>query len=154
MAGYYADSSVLVKRHVAEIGSGWVQSLCDPQANHLIMTSRISQAEVYSALNRRRRESALSQTDYAILANDFTAVLSQQYQIIECVPAVVTQTKRLLEQHPLRAFDAVQLSSALVANQLALSQGLPAITFLSADTRLTTAAQSEGLLVDNPNHYP
>ena len=154
MAGYYADSSVLVKRHVAETGSAWVQSLCDPQANHLIMTSRISQAEVFSALNRRRRESALSQTDYAALANDFTAVLNQQYQIIECMPAVVLQTRRLLEQYSLRAFDAIQLSSALLANQLALAQDLSAIVFLSADTRLTTAAQSEGLLVDNPNHYP
>ena len=154
MAGYYADSSVLVKRHVAETGSAWVQSLCDPQANHLIMTSRISQAEVFSALNRRRRESALSQTDYAALANDFTAVLNQQYQIIECMPAVVLQTRRLLEQYSLRAFDAIQLSSALLTNQLALAQDLSAIVFLSADTRLTTAAQSEGLLVDNPNHYP
>lgn len=154
MTGYYADSSVLVKRHIAELGSVWVQTVCDPQSNHLIMTSRISQAEVYSALNRRRRESALSQADYATIANDFTAVLNQPYQIIECMPTVVIQTRRLLEQYALRAFDAIQLSSALMANQLALAQGLSAIVFLSADTRLTTAAQSEGLLVDNPNRYP
>jgi hypothetical protein len=29
MADYYADSSVLVKRHVVETGSRWVQSLFD-----------------------------------------------------------------------------------------------------------------------------
>jgi hypothetical protein len=31
MAVFYADSSVLVKRHVVEAGSLWVENVCDPQ---------------------------------------------------------------------------------------------------------------------------
>lgn len=65
-----------------------------------------------------------------------------------------TPDKTSLGTTSLRAFDAIQLSSALLANQLAMAQGLPAVIFLSADNRLTTAAQSEGLRVDNPNRYP
>lgn len=30
MSVYFLDSSALVKRYVAEIGSGWVVSLCNP----------------------------------------------------------------------------------------------------------------------------
>jgi hypothetical protein len=32
--------------------------------------------------------------------------------------------------------------------------GLPALTFLAADTRLLAAAQAEGLRADNPNNHP
>ena len=42
MADYYADSSVLVKRHVNEIGSGWFRALADPAARNVIITSRVS----------------------------------------------------------------------------------------------------------------
>lgn len=60
MADYYADSSVLVKRHVNETGAAWFRALCSPEAGNTIITARISMAEVYSlAANARRR---LSQT--------------------------------------------------------------------------------------------
>ncbi len=39
MADYYADSSVLVKVHVQELGSAWVTSLF---ANNVITTAEIS----------------------------------------------------------------------------------------------------------------
>lgn len=48
MADYYADSSVLVKRHVNEIGSTWVRALVDPAAGNVMITSRVSIVEVYS----------------------------------------------------------------------------------------------------------
>ena len=70
MATYYADSSVLVKRHVAEVGTPWVQALTDPTAGHLF------------------------------------------------------------------------------------ANGDPPLTFLAADDRLLTAAQREGLVVDNPHRHP
>jgi len=34
-----------------------------------------------------------------------------------------------------------------------LASGLPAPTFIAADNELNTAAQAEGLLVDNPNNH-
>ena len=51
MADYYADSSVLVKRHVNEIGSGWFRAIADPAVGNVIITSRVSIIEVYSAFN-------------------------------------------------------------------------------------------------------
>ena len=63
MADYYADSSVLVKRHVQETGAAWFRQLADPATGNVIITARISAIEVYSALSRRRREARLSGTD-------------------------------------------------------------------------------------------
>jgi len=53
---YYSDSSVLIKRHVHEIGSLWFQNIADPKSGNVIITATLSVVEVISALNRRKRE--------------------------------------------------------------------------------------------------
>lgn len=154
MADYYADSSALVKRHVHEAGTHWFRSLCDSTAGNLIITARISMAEVYSALNRRRREAGLSPTDYADIAADFAIVCTTEYQFVELAASVVERARALLERYPLRAYDAVQLASALMAQDTLVSTGLPPLTFLAADDRLLATAQAEGLATENPNSHP
>lgn len=151
MTDYYADSSVLVKRHVVETGSSWMQALAAPAANNLLITARISVVEVISAFNRRLREARLDPTDYSRIALDFNTLCATEYQFIELTDSVVVQAQQLLEQYPLRAYDATQLASAIIANREFTAAGLPPILFLSADDRLLSAATAEGLTVDNPN---
>jgi predicted nucleic acid-binding protein len=153
VATYYADSSVLVKRHITEIGTPWVQALTDPAAGHLFITSRASMVEVISALNRRQRERSLSTAEYDGIVTDFEALYATDYQFVELTEEVVAQARHLLEQHALRADDAVQLASALLTDALVRANGEPPLTFHAADDRLLTAAQLEGLAVDNPNQY-
>lgn len=38
MPVYYLDTSALVKRYFAEIGTGWVQSITDPATGNLLFT--------------------------------------------------------------------------------------------------------------------
>ncbi|MCI0490278.1 MAG: type II toxin-antitoxin system VapC family toxin [Blastocatellia bacterium] len=154
MAIYYADSSVLVKRHVNETGSAWFRVLVDPSAGNEIITSRVSLVEVYSALNRRARESLLSKEDYRQIADDFAAISSAEYALMEFTEAVAERSRLLLERHTLRAYDAIQLASASLADGALQASGLPSLTFLAADDRLLNAATAEGILVDNPNIHP
>ena len=154
MADVYADSSALVKRHIPELGSIWFQALADPVAGNVITTARISMAEVYSALIRRIRETTLDAADYAHIVADFDALWATQYTLVELTALIVERARGLLERHPLRAYDAVHLASALTANDALAAAGLPPLTFLSADYRLLGAAQIEGLATDNPNIYP
>ncbi|MFQ5613287.1 MAG: type II toxin-antitoxin system VapC family toxin [Anaerolineae bacterium] len=154
MADYYADSSAPVKRHVHETGSAWFQMLTESTAGNVMITARISMIEVYSALNRRLREAHLSVVDYAQLVTDFTTICVTEYQLIELTAAVVERARSLLERHPLRAYDALQLASALTASDVLQSAGLPSPTFLAADNRLLAAAYAEGLATDNPNNHP
>lgn len=151
MRNYYADSSVLVKRHVNETGANWFRMLCCPAAGNAIITSWISMVEVYSAFNRRLRESALNPNDYIQIANDFKVICLNDYELIELNPPIVERSKLLLENHHLRAYDAVQLATALIVNETLQQAGLMLLTFLTADERLLSAAQKENLSTDNPN---
>jgi uncharacterized protein len=151
---YYADSSVLLKRHIHETGSVWVQELTDPVTGNSILTARVSMVEVFSALNRRVPEGNLAPADYTIVANDFVAVCATEYQLIELLPQIADRARRVLETYPLRAYDAIQLASALVANDTLQAQGLNPLTFLGADHRLLDAALAEGLTTVDPNTHP
>lgn len=58
------------------------------------------------------------------------------------------------ETHGLRGYDAVQLAAAIIMNNRLAALGMPPITLLSSDLELNSAADSEGLLVDDPNAHP
>ncbi|MGI8493988.1 MAG: type II toxin-antitoxin system VapC family toxin [Pyrinomonadaceae bacterium] len=110
---YYADSSALLKRHVIEIGSNWIKNEFSVGSNNTVYTSKLSIAEVLSALNRRKRESSVSPADYAKFSRDFLAVSKFQYETIDLSDAVLLESQRLLENYPLRVGDAIQLAYAL-----------------------------------------
>jgi len=154
MTTYYLDTSALSKRYVQETGTAWIRSLVAPSAGHTLLTARITMVEIYSALARRRREGSVPATDCAIASQAFTAHSATEYEFVELDLGVVTLAHDLLEHHPLRAYDAVQLASALIANQVLQAASLTPLVFLSADDRLNKAAASEGLTVDNPNTHP
>lgn len=151
---YYADSSVLVKRHVQEIGSNWFRQLADTAAGNLIVTASLSLVEVYSALNRRKRELNLSQSDYAQIAADFALICATEYQLVEFNRPIIDRAQQLLESYPLRAGDATQLSCALIANDTLRAAQVPALIFLASDARLVDAARAESLTVDDPLLHP
>jgi len=97
------------------------------------------------------READLNTDDYVRLRDDFTTICLREYELIELTSLVTEQAKHLLEAHTLRAYDAVQLTSALMTLQ---RTGQPALIFLSADERLLEAAHKENLPTDNPNLHP
>ncbi len=150
---YYADSSALLKRHVTEIGSIWIKSEFSATGINIIYTSKLSIAEVLSALNRRQRELSVSPADYKKFSNDFLAVSKLQYQTIDLSDAVLLEAQRLLENYPMQAGDAIQLASTLLANAGLQSANLPALIFLASDARLLTAANNEGLQTDDPQNH-
>jgi uncharacterized protein len=151
MAVYYADTSVLVKRHANEVGSAWVKALL---ASNTIITARISIVEVISSLNRKVRDSEILIADYWLVSTDFKAICINEYQLIEIATPVYDRACLLLERHKLRAYDSVQLASALIANTRLQASGLPALTFLAGDNDLRTAAQAEGQMNDTPEAHP
>jgi len=63
---------------------------------------------------------------------------------------LIAQAGALAEKHALRGYDAVQLAAALQAKSAYSTAGL-ALTLISADLELNSAAIAEGLVVYDPN---
>ena len=81
-------------------------------------------------------------------------MLHIRYHIVDVAPVTIDASCQLANKHPLRAYDAVQLATACLANQGLLGAGKPPLTFVCADDRLISIAQIEGLLTENPNRHP
>lgn len=146
---YYVDSSVLVKRHVQETGSTRLLALVAPETGNTCITVQVSEVEVISAVQRRMREGALTTTDAQQLRADVQGLFATEYQLVAVSPALVHVACELVQRHPLRAYDALQLAAALTANRALGASELSPLTFLSADQRLLRAAQVEGLTIED-----
>jgi uncharacterized protein len=78
-----------------------------------------------------------------------------QYQVVELQPAIAEVASQLVSRHPLRAYDAVQLASAVSIQSLVNTvPEANSLVFVTADSRLMAVAQAEELTVDDPNIYP
>lgn len=153
MTSYYLDTSALSKRYVEEVGTAWLIALLRSPDEHTFLTARITMVEIYSALARRRREGSVLPAHCDIARQAFTAHSSTDYAFIELDLDIIAQAQGLLWRHPLYAYDAVQLASALTVNRILLDAALPPLVFLCADDRLNKAASAEGLLIDNPHDH-
>lgn len=147
---FFVDTSALAKRYLTETGSTWVKSWILPISGHVIVISELAQIEFFSLLKRREREKTLSPTSVTGLQNAFLSHLKTDYLTIDVDKPLLRNARNLVNQHPLRTLDAIQLACALHANQF-LNQ---AITFVSGDNNLLAAAAAEGFLIDNPNNHP
>lgn len=136
----FADSSAIVKLYVPEPGHRDVDSLPEP-----LVVSQLAAVEVPAAFWRKHRIGELDAADAAILArafeSDLAAVIDPRYVAVAANSQLIRQAARLVAVHPLRAYDAMQLVSALaVADALDTTISLAAF-----DATLRRAAAAEGL---------
>ena len=152
MTHYFLDSSALVKRYVVEVGANWVRSITLPSAANSIIIAHITQVEVVSGAMRRKREGTITARTARVTRLLVDRHASREYRVIGLTGQIVQRAEDLLEVHPLRAYDSIQLASALESNTRLIAAGLSPLTFISADSRLLSAA--EGLTTDDPNAHP
>lgn len=157
MASFYFDSSALVKYYIPEVGTHWVKILVDDRAGdewrNAVATSSLSVAEVAAAFTKRCRMRDISEGLKAALVSRFLRDGRQRCILLEADNTVIDTAVQLIQRHPLRAYDAVQLASALILNNALIADKLPSLTFVSADKALCRAAQAEGLPTENPNEH-
>ena len=154
MPFYQCDASGLVKRYVDEVGSAWVKALVAPASANLISIADITRAEVISAFARRTREGIITLDERDELIQTFQAHCNTQYRIVPTQPWIIDLAAELLQRHPLRAYDAVQLAAASIVNQSLIVHGFPPLIFVTADDRLIVATRGEAVTAENPNLHP
>ena len=151
---WFLDSSAVAKRYIVETGTAWVRTLTDPSAGNDLYLANITQVEVVSAIKRRERAGGMPTDDANDCIAQFEFDFANQYQTIEVTEEVLTRAVALVQSHTLRAYDAVQLATALELHDARELLGLPALTVVSSDVDLNTAAVGEGLVVEDPNAHP
>jgi uncharacterized protein len=154
MAAYFLDTSALMKRYVAEVGSAWVAGLTNPAAGHSLWIASVTRVELLAALYRRVRTRTLSLADANQTALVFRRELTTHFQPIPANTPLLDRAMLLVAIHPLRAYDALQLAAALFLHDQRLADGLTARVFICADQVLSQAAVAEGLSTDDPNLHP
>ena len=150
---YFMDTSALVKRYINEIGSPWVRSLTDSQPNNKIILARITWVEILSAFARLQRESKIDPAALMLVNQAFKFDWDTQYQIMELDKGLAEKAGGLVQKFPLRAYDSVQLASAVKIHEIFSKTVQGMFTFVSADDRLLNAAKAEGLNAENPNNH-
>jgi uncharacterized protein len=135
----YLDTSALIKLYVQEEGSHEVRAATAKA--RVVAASRLAYVEARAALARACRESridpsALQQAVHA-LQQDWPKLF-----VIEASAEVAQHAGELAQAHALRAYDALQLASALVLRRRVDTD----VRFLSFDVDLTHAARAAGLV--------
>jgi len=148
---WYCDTSALMKRFLKEPGSAWFRGQCGRQQ---LLTSALTVAEMAAAFGRRQRLGTLLKFDAYHSRSQFRQHLkTDQYLFLVVSAEVIEDAARLIYRHPLAAYDAVHLATAV--NYLKTTGSNPnQFCFLTADDQLQHAAEAEGLQTENPNDHP
>jgi hypothetical protein len=158
MAVYYLDSSAIVKRYVDEPGSSWIRQLCDAHDTdigeklNLITIGDIAVAEVAAAFSVLARRNVISKRITDLAYRKSIAEFRTEYDLVHITPALILAAAELTQQHPLKAYDAVQLALAVHANDALRASGF-SLVFVTGDNTLLKAAQAGGLAVENPYEH-
>ena len=150
---FFVDSSALSKRYVVESGSSWLRSILNPMTDCTAYIVRITAVELIAALTRREIGGSIASSDAQAARTAIRAHIGSEYKVIEVTEALVEKAMILSERYGLRGYDAVQLAGAVEVNNRYSLNGLPPVTFISADQELNTAAIAQGLTVENPNSH-
>lgn len=153
MAECFFDSSALVKAYVAENGTDWVRAILnDPQ--YSITISALAEVEVTSALTRRFNEGDLTRIELDQACDELGRDCAT-YSLVNVTTQILKAAVVNARNHSVRAYDAVQLASAItVRDTLLVTKGNSInFTLVSADNSLNDAARLDGVPVQDPNTY-
>lgn len=131
----FTDTSALAKRYIQEPGSDRLAQIFVESTT--IFVSILTLPELCSALNRLRREKTVKHSQY-IRAKEAIMKDFNDFSVLDLTPEVVATSITLLEQNPLKSFDALQIACAVE---------IQAGAFVTADRQQQQAARKSKLNV-------
>jgi hypothetical protein len=138
---YDLDTSALVKRSIAEAGSARGRQATDPASGNALDTSRLTAVELTAAV-RRAWGTDLPSTDLQATLAAFRGDWSATNRTVAETVVLIDRAVVPAEQDAIRGDDALYLAAALAVRDIAIAQGQPALTIVSADREPTAAAMT------------
>jgi predicted nucleic acid-binding protein len=149
---FFFDTSALIKRYLHEKGSARVRHLFQT-GGAIFYQTFLTPLEMSSAFYRQHRDGRMSVEQLAVLLRSYAAHAHRDYLLIPYSESLIDMAQMLINRHPLRTLDAIQLAGAVELRN-ALPAESPPLVFLSADDRLVRTADQERLQVENPESFP
>jgi uncharacterized protein len=143
---YFLDTSAVAKLYIREPGTDQMVRLTAGKGNRFVLLA-IAQVEFRSAVRRRQRAGDLDRVAAEALLQDFAMHFDGFFLRQAISEAVIDTACGLIDNHPLRAYDAIQLAGCLA---LRSSNATEHPVFVCSDNDLLAAAEAEGLFVWNP----
>ena len=137
------DTSAIIPLIINEVGSSRVKNWLEQDPEVIVWT--LTRVELLSAIARRRREKPEAS---AILMGARRDLLRawEGWSEITTIEVARGHAERLVQTHPLRAGDAMQLAAALIA----ADNDPVGLEFVTLDSNLANAADREGFSVLGP----
>lgn len=152
MSILFFDTSALAKRYMPETGTRWVRKQTAKSTGNDVVIAQITPVELYSAMSRQYHDCQIDLPRLQAFRKLMMSHIQKQYLMLSLSNAIVAQAQELHESYRLRAYDSVQLASALELNGR-LTSNKQELTFITSDIRLLEAARSAGLAIDSPDKY-
>jgi len=143
---YFLDTTAVTKLYIREPGTDQTVRLTTGKGNRFVLLA-ITQAEFRSAVRRRQREGDLDRAAAELLLQDFARHFDGFFLRQGMNESVIETACGLIDNHPLRAYDAIQLAGCLTLRSVNANEHP---VFVCSDKNLLAAAEAEGLLVWNP----
>lgn len=149
----YLDASALVKRYFTEKGSRALNARFERGGK--IYTSLLTFGEVHSAMSRAHRMGKLSTVELHRIREEFRSDWEIGLSPVEVNVQTMKALPRLVEEYPLKAGDAIHLSTAFWLKDRLRARGNGgrienSVEFGVADARLAEVVADCGLQVFNP----
>ena len=138
------DTSALVPLFVAERETAVVRRWL--REDRTVVVWSLTRVELLSALARRQREDARAARRLAVARRRILTTWPRWTEVT-AIDLVRKHAERLVQVHPLRAADALQLAAAFVV----ADQDPASLTVVTLDTRQAEAAEREGFVVLGPD---
>jgi len=149
LAGYFFDSSALVKIYHPEVGTPTIDQIVNV-TDSVIRVSRLTVVELTSAFAIKVRTQSIQREDADLFLRQFRGdIVSGKLEVFSVAESEFSMADLLVERYAfdfrLRALDALQLAVALeLRNQKLVDH------FVVADAILCEVAALEGFSVINP----
>ena len=137
------DTSALVPLLVAEAETARTERWLREDADVIVWT--LTRVELVSALARRRRQEPPAARRLQAARRELFAAW-ERWSEVTAIEVVRRHAERLVERHPLRAADALQLGAALAAAE----DNPAALDFVTLARQQALAAEREGFRVLGP----
>jgi hypothetical protein len=134
------DSSALIPLCVRQIHSARARQL---YTSYGVAVWWATPVEMMSGLTRLERMGEIGRDEFTA-AKQAAQALAKIWDSVEASPSIAAQASSLLEIHPLRAADALQLAAAMDY----FEQTPRGYVFITADQRLADAARRSGFSVE------